>query len=120
MGDRDQIFCGRIRGKDAAKPILRPVAVLRMIGANGGWRHVTAGHETFAALARRVTIADLGGKGESCPRCLHGCNYTNSPEEDPYSLSPGTFVFLPPRDAYFNENSADFPQPNMLYHSVKG
>jgi hypothetical protein len=72
------------------------------------------------ANCRGYTIADIGGKGEFCPRCRHGRNYTNSPEEDPYSLSPGTFVFLPRRYVYFSENSADFPQADMLYHPVKG
>ena len=72
------------------------------------------------AACRGYTIADIGGKGEFCPECRRGHNYTNSPKEDPYSLSPGTFVFLPRRYAYFSENSADFPQPNMLYHPVKG
>jgi hypothetical protein len=81
------------------------------------------GHSEYTiptiAAWRGFTIADIGGKGEFCPQCRHGRNYTNSPE-DPYSLSPGTFVFLPRRYAYFNDNSADFPQPDMLYHPVKG
>ena len=65
------------------------------------------------------TIADIGGKGEFCPESRRGRNYANSPA-DPYSLGPGTFVFLPARPAYFNDDSADFPEPNMLYHPVKG
>jgi hypothetical protein len=73
---------------------------------------------TIAAW-RGYTIADIGGKGEFCPICRRGRNYANSPE-DPYSLSPGTFVYLPHRHVYFNDNSADFPQPDMLYHPVKG
>ena len=73
---------------------------------------------TIAAW-RGYTIADIGGKGEFCPAVRHGRNYANSPE-DPYSLGPGTFVFLPPRNVYFNDDSADFLQPDMLYHPVKG
>jgi hypothetical protein len=72
---------------------------------------------TIAAW-RGFTIADIGGNGEFCPEDRRGRNYANS-SADPYSLSPGTFVFLPHRYAYFHENSGDFPQEDMLYHPVK-
>lgn len=61
-----------------------------------------------------LAISDIGGEGEYCPKHLRGCNYTSSSE-----VSLGTLVYRPARHTYFNENGADFLQPDMLYHPVK-
>lgn len=44
-------------------------------------------------------------------------NYLSTPA-DPL-LAPGTFVWRPPRPAYFHEDPAAFELPDLLYHPIK-
>lgn len=81
-------------------------------------RHDWQGHTEYIiptiAAYLGFAISDIGGTGEYCPKHRRSRNYTNSSE-----VSPGTLVYRPSRPAYFNENAADFLQPDMLYHPVK-
>jgi hypothetical protein len=80
-----------------------------------------AGHAEFtlptAALAAGAVVEDIGGEGPLTPPALRDTNYLNTPS-DP-DLSPGTFVWRPPRQHYFHERPDEFDLPGRLYHPVK-
>jgi hypothetical protein len=74
-----------------------------------------AGHYEFTVptIARHtgLRVEDIAHVGKPPPV------YHNTPA-DP-TLSPGTFVWRPPRGAYFHQRPSDFPQRNRLYHPIK-
>ena len=84
---------------------------------SGQWGGHTEVLYPTIARHRGFGIEDLGGAGPFCPPASRGQFYSNN-NDDP-NLSPGTFVFRPPRHAYFHEAPHEFAEANHLYHPIK-
>jgi hypothetical protein len=79
------------------------------------------GHYEFTlptiGVSEGYAVEDIGGDGPFCPPSRRSKNYRNTPTVD--DLGPGTLIWRPSRQSYYQDAPEAFEENNLIYHPVK-